>query len=206
MAENSNIINDVNDYYSGKIKEHGATARGVDWNSEESQHNRFAQLAKLIALSENNSVLDYGCGYGAIFPYLRSLGCKGEFTGFDISVPMIEEARRQNASQAEFITALPENKSYDYVLASGIFNVRMKYSNSEWEKYIADTLDTFHRISRKGFAFNMLTAYSDAEFMRDNLFYADPAVYFHHCKTNYSKQVALLHDYGLYEFTLIVRK
>jgi hypothetical protein len=42
--------------------------------------------------------------------------------------------------------------------------------------------------------------------MRADLFYADPCVYFDLCKRRYSRQVALLHDYGLYEFTLIVRK
>jgi hypothetical protein len=42
--------------------------------------------------------------------------------------------------------------------------------------------------------------------MQDYLYYADPRVLFDHCKTRYSKNVALLHDYGLYEFTILVRK
>ena len=28
-------------YYTSKVAEHGATARGVDWNSEDSQRLRF---------------------------------------------------------------------------------------------------------------------------------------------------------------------
>ncbi|RYZ15439.1 MAG: hypothetical protein EOO70_06815 [Myxococcaceae bacterium] len=60
--------------------------------------------------------------------------------------------------------------------------------------------------SRKGFAFNCLTSYSDPPFMRDYLHYADPCFYFDLCKRTYSRQVSLLHDYGLYEFTLLVRK
>ena len=60
--------------------------------------------------------------------------------------------------------------------------------------------------SSRGFSFNCLTKYSDAEKMMDNLFYADPCDLFDYCKWNFSKQVALLHDYGLYEFTIIVRK
>ena len=67
-------------------------------------------------------------------------------------------------------------------------------------------LDGLDRSGRRGFAFNCLTAYADPALMRDDLFYADPAAYFDLCKRRYSREVALLHDYGLYEFTIIVRK
>src|SRR6202008_912300 len=36
-------------YYAARLREHGATARGVDWNSAEGQTTRFAQLARLWA-------------------------------------------------------------------------------------------------------------------------------------------------------------
>lgn len=42
--------------------------------------------------------------------------------------------------------------------------------------------------------------------MKDYLYYADPCFLFDHCKRNYSDRVALLHDYGLYEFTMLVTK
>ena len=60
--------------------------------------------------------------------------------------------------------------------------------------------------SSLGFAFNCLTTYSDPDKMRPYLYYADPANLFRHCKERYSRNVALLHDYDLYEFTILVRK
>ena len=42
--------------------------------------------------------------------------------------------------------------------------------------------------------------------MRSDLFYSDPCNLFDICKRKYSRNVALLHDYGLHEFTIIVRK
>jgi len=60
--------------------------------------------------------------------------------------------------------------------------------------------------SIKGFAFNMLTKYSDREYMKEYLYYADPLFIFDYCKRNFSKKVALIHDYELYEFTILVRK
>jgi len=100
---------------------------------------------------------------------------------------------------------VPE-RTYDYIIASGIFNVRQDILNKEWEQYISDTLTVINDRSSKGFAFNMLTSYSDKEFMRDYLYYANPSFYFDHCKRNFSKHVALLHDYPLYEFTIMVKK
>jgi hypothetical protein len=68
------------------------------------------------------------------------------------------------------------------------------------------TLDVLDRASIRGFAFNSLTAYSDADRMRPHLYYPDPCELFDLCKRRYSRNVALLHDYGLYEFTILVRK
>ncbi len=105
-----------------------------------------------------------------------------------------------------FTITLEETRTYDYVIANGIFNVKLKKSAAEWEDYIIDTLDKINELCTKGFSFNLLTSYSDKEFMKDYLFYAEPEWLFNHCKLNYSKEVALLHDYKLYEFTILVRK
>jgi hypothetical protein len=60
--------------------------------------------------------------------------------------------------------------------------------------------------SRKGFAFNVLTKYSDRQHMKKHLYYADPAFLFDYCKKNFSKYVAVRHDYPLFEFTVHVKK
>jgi hypothetical protein len=52
---------------------------------------------------------------------------------------------------------------------------------------------------------NALTAHNDVDKRRANLFYADPAEWFEHCRRSYSRHVSLLHDYPLYEFTILVR-
>ena len=38
------------DYYEGKLRTHGATPAGVDWNSQESQELRFALLDDSLKL------------------------------------------------------------------------------------------------------------------------------------------------------------
>ncbi len=198
----------VADYYSEKVRQHGETAQGVDWNSTESQKTRFDQLLAIVPPGATEySVLDYGCGYGAIIDVLTERGQPFRYVGYDVSEEMIVRARRLHpGDQCEFTTDEEELGPSDYVVASGVLNVRLEASKAKWKEYVLETLDDLHRLSLKGFAFNALTSYSDPDHMRDDLFYADPSWLFDHCKRRYSGQVALLHDYGLYEFTILVRK
>ncbi|MCB0334746.1 MAG: hypothetical protein KDD62_00530, partial [Bdellovibrionales bacterium] len=83
---------------------------------------------------------------------------------------------------------------------------RLETNCDQWSEYVEGLLDKMNAICTKGFSFNMLTSYSDKEYMRDYLYYADPCHIFDLCKRKYSRNVALLHDYGLYEFTVLVRK
>ena len=41
------LLREVERYYSDRVRQFGATARGADWNSTESQELRFTQLARL---------------------------------------------------------------------------------------------------------------------------------------------------------------
>jgi len=201
------ILGDVRNYYDGKLEAHGPTARGVDWNSDESQRLRFSQLLKICDGDADFTINDYGCGYGALVDCLAEDGRPFHYQGFDISAHMIAKAGELHPlNNAVFLSELSQLKPSDYTVASGIFNVRLQTDARQWEEYVLETLEVIDRLSRKGFAFNLLTKYSDPEFMRPDLYYADPLFYFDYCKTRYSRFVSLLHDYPLYEFTMLVRK
>ena len=150
------------------------------------------------------SLNDYGCGYGALVGLLEARGLLVDYRGFDLSESMLEHARREH-EEVTFVANVEELPSADYTVASGIFNVKLDVPVDDWREYVLGTLETIARLSDKGFAFNMLTSYSDADRMRNDLYYGDPRFFFDLCKREYSRHVALLHDYGLYEFTMIVR-
>lgn len=202
------LLDEVANYYSEKLAQHGETPRGVDWNGEESQTLRFEQLCKVITGFKDFSVNDLGCGYGALFDFLVENHSTFSYLGVDISEDMICAAKKREAGhlQSRFMTAAVPDRVADFGVASGIFNVRLRRTDSEWYEYLQATLDVLDRTSRVGFSFNCLTSYSDEEKKRDYLYYADPCQLFDLCKRRYSRQVALLHDYGLYEFTILVRK
>jgi SAM-dependent methyltransferase len=198
------LLGPVRAYYGEKVVAHGCTARGVDWNSPESQRLRFSQLLKVVDAAQPFSLNDYGCGYGALVDHLRAEGAQADYRGFDISSEMIDRARAAHP-EASFHLEAAALAVADYTIASGIFNVTLGAEPDAWREYVTHTIGELVRLSRRGFAFNMLTRYSDADRMRADLYYADPLFYFDHVKTRYARNVALLHDYGLYEFTLLGR-
>lgn len=197
----------VKTYFDKCIQEHGATPRGVDWNSATSQYVRFDQLLQLVR-NESFSILDYGCSYGALADYLAGKGYDVDYYGFDIVESAIEMARQlhEHHPRRTFFSDRSQLPVCDYVVASGIFNYCAEASNSEWTEYVINTLNEFNRLSTKGFASNFLTSYSDADKMRPHLYYADPLFLFDYCKRHFSRNVAILHDYEIYDFTLLVRK
>ncbi len=199
----------IENYYTDKIKEHGPTPKGVDWNGEESQTLRFQQLSKIIELPKF-TLADIGCGYGSLSGYLDFHFQNYKYFGYDISKEMIKEAQIKYAHDTKTIfkhlVSLKDIEKVDYILLSGIFNIKLHYNNDEWLRYILDTLDSVNTKAKHGFTFNILTKYSDKEYMKESLYYADPLYIFDYCKKNFSKNIALYHDYDLYEFTISVKK
>jgi SAM-dependent methyltransferase len=208
QSQKSDLLVDISTYFTTKLREHGDTPRGVDWNSEEAQTSRFKELCRIIDGTDSFSVNDLGCGYGALYDFLSQEYAAFSYAGVDVSESMIRAAKQryQDHIGVEFVVGSEPSRVADYGMASGIFNIHFNRVDELWFNHITATLDLLNETSIRGFAFNCLTTYSDAEKMRSDLYYADPYRLFDLCKRRYSRNVALLHDYGLFEFTVLVRK
>ena len=205
----ADLLADVAAYYSRKLAQHGDTPQGVDWNGAQGQTLRFEQLCRLLPdRAAGFSLTDLGCGYGALFEFLQPRYPQLAYLGVDLSAAMVQRARARLGprTDARFITGACPDQVADYCMASGILNVRLQHDTARWIEHVHATLDVLDRHSRLGFAFNCLSAYADEDRKRPDLFYADPGQLFDLCKRRHSRDVALLHDYGLYEFTMLVRK
>jgi len=195
-------INDIKKYYTEKIEKYGANYRGVDWNSKKSQEVRFIQLLKICEGDKDFCINDLGCGYGYLAYFMIKKEYNFNYLGIDISDKMIIKAKELYGKykNVNFHNDWNINRIADYTVASGIFNVKLQNKDTEWATYVLDTLHKMNDKSRKGFSFNCLTIYSDDNFKKDYLYYADPCFLFDYCKRKFSKNVVLLHDYFLYEF------
>jgi len=203
-------LSDYRQYFNEKIQAHGATPKGVDYNGAQAQEIRFDQLVKVIDPTGAFSVIDYGCGYGAMFDYLTAKKWDFEYYGFDMLESMVASGREAHTghANARFTHHPAELPPCDYLVAGSIFNNKFEANNEEWQQMVQQTLLRMDALCTKGFAFDVLTNYSDADRIaqRPDLYFADSLQLFDFCKRNCSRNVALLHDYGLYDFTIIVRK
>lgn len=206
-----NDLTAVKDYFSMRFEQHGQDATGVDWNSVYAQETRFEQLAKVIVPGKKFTVLDFGCGYGAMAEWFRRVGLDFEhYYGYDIVEKSLTAGREKYANDpaVTFSGNLSEIPVCDYLTASGVFNIKMDTGYGEWTDYVISNLEEFNRKTSRGFSVNFLTSYSDPERMaeRPDLYYADPCKIFDYCRRHFSRNVALLHDYKIWDFTIIVRK
>lgn len=201
-------LNKIEKLYTQNLETYGIDSRAVGWNSPESQNLRFE---KLMFLVENNSkpfsINELGCGYGELYKYLEKHKFNfAEFNGYDISQPMLDSCKDylMNPNNLFLYNSSKLSSSADYSITSGIFNTPFDYSEDKWKKYIKDTIVNLYDNSLKGIAFNFLTSYVD--FRSESLYYQDPAEMLAFCLENFGKNVKLIHDYPLYEFTILIFK
>lgn len=215
MTHHDDIFRNLQGYFTDRITTYGANFRGVDWNSTARQELCFRQLMRICEdpatgiIAQNFSINDYGCGYGALVQYLAKYDYKvADYVGFDITKAMKDQAQEMfgNLKICRFTADENTLSPANYTIASGLLSLKLDNSNEQWEKYVLQLLDRLWKLSEKGLAFNSLTKYSDLERLRPELYYPDPCFLFDYCKTRFSKNVTLLHDYGVYEFTILVRR
>jgi len=207
-----NDTDKFSEFYQGHLQQHGASAQGVGWKNEEAQLIRFSKLYELISDKDHSSfsINDLGCGVGDFVHFLSTRAQNFVYRGYDIMPEMIQKAKMNYAHrhQTSFqcVSHAAETLLSDFTIASGIFNIRFEAHDEQWLTHVLETLEIMNNKSLRGFAFNILSIYSDPEYRKKELYYADPRYLFDYCKKSFSKNVALLHDYDQYDFTLIVRK
>jgi SAM-dependent methyltransferase len=207
--EFSEIYATIESYYSEKITAFGPTPRGADWNSIITQEVRFLQLLKICNFSAPFALNDVGCGYGALLSYLTKYHPEIyiDYLGFDVSPAMIYHADRlqRDLSRAGFMVANASPRIADYSVASGVFNVKLDQPLDRWERYVAKTLVDIHASSRRGFAVNfMIPTASDWD--THELYRTVPEPWIRYCENELQSSAQVLADYGLREFTLLVRR
>ena len=198
----------ISSYFEEKFAKHGYSPQGVDWNREDSQRIRLEQVLKILPAQGELSLNDIGCGFGSLLDLVGE-DRRIDYRGFDLSGSLIEAAKAKYGEHGHRcfapVAGIGDVPVADYSVASGVLNMKLAAPLPEWEAHVMQSVEQMADCSRKGFAFNLLTSYSDVHLQRTDLYYADPCKYFDLCKRKFSRNVALLHDYGMFDFTVLVR-
>ena len=180
------------DFFQTTLKVYKKGAKAVGWGSKKSQDLRF-RIILGIGDFYHKSVLDFGCGTGDLFRYTMDW----KYTGYDVVPEMIEESKRRFPG-GNFTNELP-TKKFDYVLASGVFNLAIP----NWEKETYKTLKVMWELAKVGMAVNFLSSLSPKKDSRSYYASPDKMVKFFSTLTN---NFTLRHDYKKNDMTFYLYK
>jgi len=189
------------DYYEGLYLQYGPNFRGSGWPNQDDQLKRFQILTEIGDLN-GSSILDVGCGFGDLYPFLLARFHDFVYTGIDISEIIINAARKKFPDVDFRVHDLLEDdlgRSYDYVLLSGTFNPKL---NDNWS-FIKMMLEKMFKISVYGTAFNMFS--DEVDYMENDIHYQNRHQLREFCKTLTDKIVER-DDYMKFEFTVYLCK
>jgi len=189
--------------YTNSWKKHGSGIQSLQWNSYLSAAKRYRNLVEDIDFS-GKTVLDVGCGFGDIIPFIAAKTDSFTYTGIDLMPQFIEEAKnRYPDREFKFIVGdyftQPLDEKFDIVLCSGALNGNM----SDPITFRKDAITTMLTHSKETCAFNMAGGKNIKNDTDSNVYYADPEEILAFSKTLASK-VILRDKYHPQDFTLVL--
>lgn len=139
-------------FYENAIKRYGCTARGLNWNSKNSQHTRFEVIHTLLEEHlPSSTVIDAGCGFGDLYLYFQQKGSlPRKYVGYDMLQEALFVAKKRTKQQFAHKDILNDELEHaDFYVASGSMNILNRF---ETFLFIRRCFEA----SKKGFVFNLL--------------------------------------------------
>jgi SAM-dependent methyltransferase len=195
------------DHYERCLARHGDTHLGVDWPRLEDAETRYRVMLDLIPPDCSNlSVLDFGCGAGHLYEFLRRHPRPGlRYSGLDLSGRFVELCRSKYPD-VEFFEADLLKESVDgltrpdFVIANGVFTEKRGLGFDPMLGYFEALVSRLFALARVGIAFNVMSSHVDWE--RDDLFHLPIDTLARFLTRDLSRHFVIRNDYGLYEYTV----
>ena len=199
----------LHDHYRATFLAHGASSQGVDWGPREdaARLRQDVMLAVADGCPPGGTLLDVGCGYGALADRIDELGLDLDYTGIDVVGEMVAAARERHPTRRfvhdDFLTAA-DLGSFDYVVCNGILTQKLAASTLDMNVHARRLIAALFAACRRGAAFNVMTTH--VNYQADNLYYRNPAELLGWCMSELTPRVRLDHAYPLYEYTLYLHR
>lgn len=178
------------DFFDRHLKDFGDTPQAVRWTPE-GQLRRYETLLQIAGDISQKTILDFGCGKGDFYGFLKGRGIQTDYCGIDINNRLIELAVHKYP-EAEFIaTDIDEvrfEREFDVVFVCGVFNLRV----AGIKESMQEELKKLFRISREALHVNLLTFYTPSRSVE--LYYVKPEKILEFAVRELSASVTLRHS------------
>lgn len=190
--------------YQKRFKKYGVDPRALQYWSRKWADLRYRQLVEDIDF-EGKTILDVGCGFADIIPFISKKAKHFQYTGADL-VPEFIEVCKQKYPKHKFLVrdyfGKPLRKSFDIVISSGTLNANIK----DPYEYRKKAIKTMFNHAKEVAAFNMAGAHPQPKNMKSNrVYYADSERIIKYCST-LSKNIIVRNDYLKRDFTIVMFK
>lgn len=189
--------------YSDAYRQHGRSPASL-LIPKGRQHERFTALCAPMA-GDGFSVLDYGCGFGDLKPFLDARFAGVRYTGCDINPDFIRECRESHGAGADFRLVQSHTDvtdEFDYVIVSGIFNTLYHDSREEHWATVQEMLRHLFSRARRCFSFDFMT--DRVDFIAPGAYHQDPIEAYRFVERELSRRLTLNQSYMPYEFAMVV--
>lgn len=117
----------VIDFFTKRLIHFKNSPESVGWTPK-GQLLRYEKVLNFLELN-GKSILDFGCGKGDFFSFLKERKIHCHYTGIDINPALIEIAKKSNPEAEFFVQDIEKeelNKNFDYVISIGVFNLAVQ--------------------------------------------------------------------------------
>ncbi|MEW6601192.1 MAG: methyltransferase domain-containing protein [Nitrospirota bacterium] len=172
-------------------------------HSVEGQLHRYEALLAVAPEIRGKKVLDYGCGKGDFYQFLKDRDIPVSYTGFDINGNLIELARRKFPECRFEVFDIEQDalkEDFDYIFLCAVFNLRI----AGVDETIRNVLKRLFDHCGRAMAFNALSAHDPHKDFQ--LHYVYPEELREFALRNLSPYVSLKHSSIPYDFVTFIRK
>jgi len=189
--------------YNSRYSNYGYSPFSLGWDKGK-QEIRFSLLLSLFEL-KTKSFLDVGCGFGDLNKFLLARTTNYSYLGIDLVDKFLLEGKKRYKKESivfqkgEFLETM-FNNSFDYIIASGVFNYKLEEDNYQ---FIDSCLKKAFDLCEEGIAFDFLS--DQVDYKLEDTFHASPMRILE-IAYSLSRNVVLRNDYMPFEFCVIIFK
>jgi cyclopropane fatty-acyl-phospholipid synthase-like methyltransferase len=176
-------------FFNRHLRDFGDTPQAVRWTPE-GQMRRYETFLTITGDLSGKTILDFGCGKGDFYGFLRDHGISVSYWGIDVNENLITLAR-QKYPRTRFIAMDIDEESldlrFDVIIAIGVFNFRI----AGIEESAKRLLKKLFLLCRESLHANFLTYYVPRRNVE--LFYVKPEAILTFALTEISPALTLRH-------------
>ncbi|HXX81991.1 MAG TPA: class I SAM-dependent methyltransferase [Thermodesulfovibrionales bacterium] len=187
-------------FYDRTLHLFGDRPESLRWTSE-GQRAHYEAMLDIACKIDGRKILDFGCGKGDFYQFLKDKGMESDYTGYDINQNLIALARQKFPGIRFEVCDIERDtisEEFDYVFVCGVFNLNVQGI----DELIRFSLKKLFRCCRIGLAFNALSAHAPQKAY--DLHYTSPEALLGFALDHLSPFVAMRHDRIPHDFTMFV--